>query len=290
MASGAVGAIQIKGEVLSLKRVGSYYQMAFTAPGIAERAKPGNFVAIAVGGADSSMLLRRSFSILSASPRGLYGGTIEIVFSVAGRGTAWMSRLAARDVIDVVGPLGKPFALPKEPINALLVGGGYGSAPLFSLAEALRGRGCRVDTVIGASTADRLFGQIEGRRHSNTLTITTDDGSFGTAGRVTDVLDQLITDHRVDVIYACGPMPMLQSIAAMGAARSIVTQCAVEEAMACGVGVCMTCVLPVRGRDGIVRMTRSCVDGPVFDGASVLWDQVGSVPDETLGADAMVGH
>lgn len=290
MATGAVGAIQVKAEVLSLKRIGAYYHLVFTAPGIAERAKPGNFVAIAIGGPDSSMLLRRSFSIYQATPRGTYGGTVEIIFAVNGKGTAWMSKLTAHEILDVVGPLGRPFGLPKEPINALLVGGGYGSAPLFSLAEALRGRGCRVDTVIGAATAERLFGHLDGRRHSNSLTITTDDGSLGLAGRVTDPIPDLIAKHNVDVIYACGPMPMLRAIAEIGAEHQVITQCAVEEAMACGVGVCMTCVMPVRGRDGVVRMVRSCIEGPVFEGQSVLWDQVGTVPSDAWGADAMVNH
>lgn len=290
MASGAVGALQVRGEVLNLKRIGAYYHLTFVAPGMAEIAKPGHFVAIAVGGSESSMLLRRSFSIYQATPRGVYGGTIEIIFSVAGRGTEWMSHLAPHDPIDVVGPLGRPFALPKDPVNAMLVGGGYGSAPLFSLAEALRARGCRVDMVLGAGTTDRLFGQLEGRRHATSLTITTDDGSAGIQGRVTDVMPDLIHRHQTDVIYACGPMAMLKSIAELGQSQGIVTQCAVEEAMACGVGVCMSCVLPVRGRDGLVRMTRSCIEGPVFDGASVLWDSVGSVPPEAVGADAMVKH
>lgn len=290
MATGAVGAVQVKAEVLSIKRVGAYYHLIFTAPGIAERAKPGNFVAIAVGGSESSMLLRRSFSIYQATPRGTYGGTVEIIFAAAGKGTAWMSKVAPHEILDVVGPLGKPFGLPKESINALLVGGGYGSAPLLSLAEALRGRGCRVDTVVGAATAERLFGHLDGRRHSNSLTITTDDGSLGIAGRVTDPLPDLIAKHNVDVIYACGPMPMLQAVAAIGAEHGVITQCAVEEAMACGVGVCMTCVMPVRGRDGVVKMVRSCIEGPVFDGQAVLWNEIGTVPPDAYGADAMAGH
>lgn len=290
MATGATGALQVRAEVISMKRIGAYYHLTFTAPGIAERAKPGHFVAIAVGGSESSMLLRRSFSIYQATPRGLYGGTIEIIFAVAGRGTAWMSKLVAHDLLDVVGPLGKPFGLPKEPVGTLLVGGGYGSAPLFSLAEVLRQRGCRVDTVIGAASADRLFGQIDGRRHSNSLTITTDDGSFGIQGRVTDPIPEIVERHRIDVIYACGPMPMLRAVAQLGKEMGVITQCAVEEAMACGVGVCMTCVLPVKGRDGVTRMLRSCIEGPVFDGESVLWDQVGTIPPDALGADAMAGH
>lgn len=290
MASGAVGAVQVRAEVLGNKRVGAYHHLTFVAPGIAERAKPGNFIAIAVGGPETSMLLRRSFSIYRTTPRDRYGGTVEIIFAVAGRGTAWMAGLGPHDTFDVVGPLGRPFSLPTEPAQTLLVGGGYGSAPLFALAESLRSRGCRVDMVLGAGSADRLFGQIEGRRHATALTVTTDDGSAGVPGRVTDVMPDIIERHGTEVIYACGPMGMLRAIAGMARERGIVSQCAVEEAMACGVGVCMTCVLPVRGGDGIVRMTRSCVEGPVFDGAAVLWDAVGTVPPEALGADEMARH
>lgn len=290
MAAGAVGALQVRAEVLSNKRVGAYHHLTFVAPGIAERAKPGNFVAIAVGGPDTSMLLRRSFSIYRTTPRDRYGGTVEIIFAVAGRGTAWMAGLAPHDGFDVVGPLGRAFSLPKDPAHTLLVGGGYGSAPLFSLAETLRARGCRVDMVLGAGSVERLFGQIEGRRHATALTVTTDDGSVGVQGRVTDVLPDIVDRHGTEVIYACGPMAMLRAVAALARERDIVSQCAVEEAMACGVGVCMTCVLPVRGSDGLVRMTRSCVEGPVFDGAAVLWDAVGTLPPEALGADEMVKH
>lgn len=290
MALGAVGAVQVRAEVLSNKIVGSYHHLVFVAPGVAEKAKPGHFVAIAVGGPETSMLLRRSFSIYRVTPRDRYGGTVEIIFAVAGKGTQWLADLRPHDCFDVVGPLGRPFSLPKDPANVLLVGGGYGSAPLFALAESLRGRGCRVDLVLGAGRADRLFGQIEGRRSATRLIVTTDDGSAGVAGRVTDVLPDLIVRDEIEVIYACGPMGMLKAVAALAHEHGIVSQCAVEEAMACGVGVCMTCVMPVRGRDGKVRMTRSCVDGPVFEGSAVLWDAVGTVPAEAVGADAMARH
>ena len=102
MAIGAVGAIQVRAEVLSNKRVGAYHHLTFVAPGVAEKSKPGNFVAIAVGGPDTSMLLRRSFSIYRVTPRDQYGGTVEIIFSVAGRGTAWMAGLRAHDTFDLV--------------------------------------------------------------------------------------------------------------------------------------------------------------------------------------------
>jgi Iron-sulfur cluster binding domain of dihydroorotate dehydrogenase B len=98
------------------------------------------------------------------------------------------------------------------------------------------------------------------------------------------MLDQVIHDGRTDVIYACGPMPMLRQITALARRYDIPVQAAVEEAMACGVGVCMTCVLPVIGSDGITRMVRSCVDGPVFRGESVRWDDVGTIPFDAFGA------
>jgi dihydroorotate dehydrogenase electron transfer subunit len=101
---------------------------------------------------------------------------------------------------------------------------------------------------------------------------------------VTDMLDQVIHEARTDVIYACGPMPMLRQITALAGRYDIPVQAAVEEAMACGVGVCMTCVLPVIGSDGITRMARSCVDGPVFRGEQVRWDDVGTIPFDAFGA------
>jgi dihydroorotate dehydrogenase electron transfer subunit len=98
---------------------------------------------------------------------------------------------------------------------------------------------------------------------------------MGQVGRVTDPIPEIIRDLDIAVVYSCGPMAMLSAITKITDAFSVVHQCAVEEAMACGIGVCMTCVLPVKNDDGTVSMLRSCIDGPVMDGANVLWDQVG---------------
>ena len=276
--------VQVRGEVLSLRRLGDYFSLTLVAPGIAEGARPGHFIALSVGGDDSAMLLRRAFSIYRVQERGVYGGTVEIVFAVHGKGTAWLSRVSPHDPIDVVGPLGRPFALPKEPVTATLVGGGYGSAPLFALAEQLRGRGCRVDFVLGAASEGRLFGALEAKRMSTQVAITTEDGSLGERGRVTDVLPQMIERSGADIVYACGPMGMLKAVHRIATAYGAHSQCAVEEAMACGIGVCMTCVLPVTGEDGLTRMVRSCVEGPVFRGDRVRWDEIGTVPPDTVGA------
>jgi dihydroorotate dehydrogenase electron transfer subunit len=278
---------QVTGEVLSIRRVGDYHQLTVVAAGVAEQVKPGHFVALAVGGETSAHLLRRAFSVYRTQDRGVYGGTVEIVFAEHGAGTRWLTQVRPHDSLDVVGPLGKPFALPKEPVTCTLVGGGYGSAPLFTLAEQLRERGCRVDFVLGAATEARLFGVLEAKRMSQSVAVTTEDGTLGERGRVTDVLPALLDRTGSDVVYACGPMGMLAAVADLAARFGAHSQCAVEEAMACGIGVCMTCVLPVIGDDGVTRMVRSCVDGPVFRGDRVRWAEVGTVPADTWGAPAV---
>jgi dihydroorotate dehydrogenase electron transfer subunit len=258
--------------------------MTVVAPGIPELTRPGHFVAVQVGGPESSMLLRRAFAVYDVKDRGVYGGTVDFVFSVHGKGTAWLARRRPQDKIDVVGPLGKPFRLPKTAATATLVGGGYGSAPLLPLATALRERGCRVDVVLGAASSDRLFGVLEAKRLASTMTVTTDDGTAGERGRVSDVLPAVLERTGSDVVYACGPMPMLRAVADQAAAHGIPSQVAVEESMACGIGVCMTCVLPAIGDDGVTRMVRSCVEGPVFRGDRLRWDAIGTVPADALGA------
>jgi dihydroorotate dehydrogenase electron transfer subunit len=285
-----VTPVQVQGEVLSVKQVGAYLSMTVVASGVAEQARPGQFVAVAVGGDDGAMLLRRAFSIYQVAQRGVYGGTVEFVFSVAGKGTAWLAGRRPHDTVDIVGPLGQPFALPKEPARCVLVGGGYGAAPLFSLSDALRKRGCRVDVVLGAATADRLFGALDAKRMAASVAFTTDDGSYGEQGRVSDVLPEVIERTRAEVVYACGPMAMLEAVTRVASesygGAGIPVKVAVEESMACGVGVCMTCVLPVVGDDGVTRMTRSCIEGPVFTGDRIRWDSLGAVPADALGAMA----
>ena len=282
--------VQVKGEVLDIRRVGGYHVLSLTAPGIADIARPGHFVTLGIGGEESSMLLRRAFAIHQVQSRGVYGGTLDVVIGVKGNGTRWLSERRRHDVVDIVGPLGRPFILPKERVNCVLIGGGYGSAPLFMLAEQLRERGCRVDVVVGASNEEKLFGVLELKRLASTLTITTDDGSLGERGYVTDVLRELMARVDSAVVYACGPMPMLAAVSEIASDMRAYCQTAVEEAMACGIGVCMTCVLPIVGEDGVTRMLRSCTEGPVFRGDRVLWSAVGSIPPGTVGAPVEGGH
>jgi dihydroorotate dehydrogenase electron transfer subunit len=281
------GAIQVNGEVLDVQRTGKYVLMSVTAPGITERARPGQFVTIGIGGEESSMVLRRSFAIQGVQARGMYGGTLDFVVSLVGKGTQWLTKLRRHDPINLVGPLGKPFTLPTKPVTCVLVGGGYGAAPLIMLAQALRERGCRVDTIIGASTEEKLYGGLDLKRVSTSLTLATEDGTAGIRGRVTDGLIDTLNSSKVDVVYACGPMSMLASVAEECTTRKIFSQCSVEESMACGIGVCMTCVLPVIGEDGVTRMLRSCVEGPIFRGDRVRWADIGTIPEGTWGGEGL---
>jgi dihydroorotate dehydrogenase electron transfer subunit len=273
-------------EVLERRRAGAYQALTLVAPRIAEAARPGQFVHV-LAGEDRSFPLRRPFSIHRVDPGGS-GGTVAIVFDVVGAGTRALAELRPHDVVDVLGPLGRPFTPPDEPAGCVLVGGGYGTAPLFFLAGELRARRCRVDFAIGAATAARLLDALEARRLGHSLTVTTDDGSAGRRGLVTDPLPDLLARTGAGRVYACGPMPMLAAVSRVAAAAGVPCQVAVEEQMACGTGICFSCVLPVRGSGGLkpsppengdsgdgTRMARSCLEGPVFDGTAIAWAELG---------------
>lgn len=269
-------ARQILAPILSNKRVGQYHQIIVSVGDIASQCKPGNFVAISVGGDSSRMVLRRAFAISRVSTSSTVGGTMELIVAPHGAGSKWLCAQGEGVILDLVAPLGTAFGIPTEPVPVLLVGGGYGSAPLFGLAEILNARGCRVDMILGASTGSKIYAPMEGKRSVNSMRIYTEDGSMGTAGRVTDPISEIIEDLNIAVIYSCGPMPMLAAITKITNEAEVVHQCAVEESMACGIGICMTCVLPVSNDDGTVSMLRSCIDGPVMDGSKVQWQQVGT--------------
>ena len=265
--------IRQKCEVLSAKRWGVYNSITMVAPEIAEEARPGQFVEVAMPpGRD--FLLRRPFSIHQASRKGGWAGTLEIAFTPVGPGTEWLTRVEAHDFLDVVGPLGRPFPLPKAPTSCLLIGGGYGAAPLYFLAQELRAKASRVDMIVGAKTQERVFKPVEAKRLSVSVSTTTEDGSLGERGKVTDVLPGMITRGETQVVYACGPNAMLRAVAEYCNEQGIPSQVAVEELMACGMGVCWTCVVPVVHRDGKGwSYERSCYDGPVFNGARVWWEK-----------------
>jgi dihydroorotate dehydrogenase electron transfer subunit len=265
-------------EVLERRRTGAYQALSLVAPKIAEHARPGQFVHL-LAGEDRSFPLRRPFSVHRVERPGAGMGMVEVVFDVVGAGTRALARLRPHDVVDALGPLGRPFDPPEAPAGCLLVGGGYGTAPLFFLATELRARRCRVDFVIGAATAGRLLDAMEAKRLGHSLTVATDDGSAGRRGLVTDPLPELLASTGAERVYACGPMPMLAAVSRLAAAAGVPCQVAVEEQMACGTGICFSCVLPVGGSGGAgpgaTRMARSCLEGPVFDGTAIAWAELG---------------
>lgn len=288
------GVRQVLAPVLESAAAGEYRHLTLRMPGVAALSAPGQFAALAVGGPTSGLLLRRAFSIHRVTAGATAeGDTLEIVVADAGPGTRWITERRAGDVVDALAPLGRGFPVPVKPGGAaVLVGGGYGSAPLFWLAESLRAAGTAAHVVLGAATRNRLYGS-EFDESVDSLTVTTDDGSAGTRGMVTAVLPDVLEATGAHTVYACGPMGMLRAVTGLAAGRGCTAYVAVEEAMACGVGVCMTCVLPVVGADGRTRMTRTCVDGPVLPGRRVRWDALAdgrvAVPADAIGAPTVAG-
>jgi dihydroorotate dehydrogenase electron transfer subunit len=267
------------GEVLTHKKYGEHYHsLTIVSPDIGERVRPGQFVNVRCGEGQAN-ILRRPFSVYRVHKRGGWASTIEIVFDIRGPGTRYLSALRGHSIVDLIGPSGRGFALPKRRAHCLLIGGGIGAAPLFYLMDELRNDGHRVDVILGARNSGLLLGAIEARRLASVCRITTEDGSAGDQGRVTDVMVETMEKCETEVIYACGPHPMLAAVSRIAAERKIPVQVAVEELMACGYGVCMTCVMPLRrplkrdeSPEDAVVYARSCTEGPVFNGAQVVWN------------------
>ncbi|MER5883405.1 dihydroorotate dehydrogenase electron transfer subunit [Streptomyces sp. NPDC001941] len=280
---------QTTATVTTLEPAGAYHRLVLAVDGIADQVLPGHFVAVAVGSPGSSaLLLRRAFSLHRADPA---RGTIEVVFAERGAGTRELARLRPGDRLDVIAPLGVPFPVPERPGPAVLVGGGYGVAPLLPLARRLLDAGAPdVAFVCGAATRERLFGVAEARSLTGRVHLATDDGTRGARGRVTDLLPAAIEAVGASAVYACGPMGMLRAVTETARDHGVRAWTAVEEAMACGIGACMSCVLPVVGEDGTSRFVRACVEGPCFDGDTVRWDEVGMLPADLEGAEAMGLH
>jgi len=246
---------------------------------------------------EPSAMLRRPFSL--AGRRDTRDGVeLDIIHRVVGVGTAWLSNLKPGDRVGLLGPLGNRFTLPPDNGTAVLVGGGVGIPPMLYLAEKLaRGRAVAFCgaltrdliplTITGgdnSSAADDVSPSLhieEFARHGIPSIITTDDGSYGFRGFVTQALERWLDANRAagTVIYTCGPEPMMKRVADIAAARGIDCQIAVERAMACGMGTCQSCCIRVRkpdpskpplpGSDWCYRL--ACTDGPVFRGAELLW-------------------
>jgi dihydroorotate dehydrogenase electron transfer subunit len=243
------------------------FSLDLDAPAIARSASPGQFVHVrAADGWDP--LWRRPFSVHRV---GKNRRTIRLVFRRVGRGTGLLSRLAAGTGVDLLGPLGNGFDLEGGFKTAVVAAGGLGIAPAFFLADRLAAAKKRIVLVWGARTRSEFFGLDTLPRRGLRIHLATEDGSEGYRGRVTGLLENLLPDAGAGGSvrgFACGPTPMLRSLAPAALASGFAWQASLEERMACGVGVCQGCV--VRVREGGYRTV--CADGPVFDLGGIEFD------------------
>jgi dihydroorotate dehydrogenase electron transfer subunit len=267
--------VRLTGEVFSRKQAGEFAHLTLVADAVAAQARPGSLLSVAVGGSLSGVVARRAFPIHRVRPSGVYGGTVEIVVEPTEPGAAWVAALAPHEQVELIGPLGRPFALPKQPVACVLVGVGVQAAPLFGLGERLRERRCGVHMVIGAPGESGLFGVLDARRSAQSVTVTTEDGSVGIRGDVTVPLAALLERNQVDVVYAAGPARALRDVSDVAIRHGAWVQALVDVPMPCGTGLCGGCVLPLRGDDGIARPARVCFEGPVLPGDRIEWEAPG---------------
>jgi len=245
---------------------GDFFHFAVDAPEIGKNARPGQFVMVKV--AEGTLpLLRRPLGIHDAGPEG-----IEIFFKIAGQGTALLARKKPGDPLDIVGPLGKGFTVggATRAKKAFLVGGGRGIAPLFFLARALAGAGATPVVFYGGRTVADVPLRDKFAAAGFELHLSTDDGSLGFAGFVTALVEDEMARAKPDVVYACGPDPMMKALAAITAKRDAPSEFSLESIMGCGIGACWGCVHRIKdgSGDGWVKI---CEEGPVFPGERILW-------------------
>lgn len=226
---------------------------------IVDYAVPGQFINIFSN--DGSKLLPRPISICEINKD---YGTLRVVYRVVGAGTEEFSHLKMGDKVDVMGPLGNGF--PLEGKSAIVVGGGIGVPPMLQVAKEYQGK---VTAVMGYRNND-LFLTEEFEKTADDLYIATDDGSVGTHGTVVDAMR--VHNLHADVIYACGPKPMLKAVAEFAEEEGIKCYVSMEERMACGVGACLGCVCQSKEKDdhSHVNNKRVCKDGPVFLSTEVV--------------------
>ncbi|MEG6617107.1 dihydroorotate dehydrogenase electron transfer subunit [Peptococcaceae bacterium 1198_IL3148] len=252
--------------VKQLQVATNYYLLEITAPQLAQLAQPGQFVHVQCSG-NSVPLLRRPISINSVNRR---SGTVTILYRVVGEGTRLLADKRVGDLLNVIGPLGKGFSVVSSSSKVILVAGGIGIAPLYFLLQELLAKGVKPTVLIGARTADDLLLISAIKALGVTIEIATEDGSAGVQGRVTELLPKYLPD--TDMIYTCGPTPMMQAVALIAQQKDIATEVSLEERMGCGVGACLACSCKIKVGTGN-EYKRVCADGPVFNAGEVCWGE-----------------
>lgn len=225
-------------------------------------AKPGQFLMVKIPSPD--LILRRPFSIFNFDSE-----NIEILFQICGKGTISLSKLNEGENLNILGPLGNGFKFKKEGFH-LLVGGGRGIAPLFFLSKIFLKNKINFKILYGGRTILDLPALHHFQKDSIEPVITTEDGSYGIKGMVTDPLEKIIVSENVSQIYACGPRGMMEKVFEIAKNFSINAQFSLEERMGCGFGACWGCVARIR-RDEKEEWVKICQEGPVFNGEDIVW-------------------
>jgi len=233
------------------------------APQIAKKRKAGQFIIIRINEHGERIPL----TIVDSDAE---EGTISIISQEVGKTTAMLGELEKGDsIMDVVGPLGKPTHIENFG-TAVCVGGGIGTAPVYPIAKALKAAGNKVISIIGARTKKILILEDEMKQTSDELYVTTDDGSYGHHGFVTQILQKFIDENRkIDIVVGIGPIPMMKAVCNVTRAHKIHTMVSLNPIMVDGTGMCGSCRVTIGGRNQFV-----CIDGPEFDGHEVDFDEL----------------
>jgi len=245
----------------------SYFRLVLRAPQIAPLIQPGQFAHVRVLPLKDA-LLRRPFSIFQVE-----GDTFSILYKTIGKGTDALARMKPGEELSVIAPLGHGFTVPKRGGETpLLVAGGYGMAAMYLLAQRSPQRGI---VFVGGRRRVDILCEKEFRALDWDVRVTTEDGSHGEKGLVTQpLLAELRTPNselRTPKLYACGPTGMLKAVGKIAEEFNVPAELSMDEHMCCGVGVCLTCVIPVKTGDGW-EYQRTCTEGPVFDSRKILWE------------------
>ena len=242
------------------------YKMTVESEYIAENAAPGQFVNIKCCDGTQA-LLRRPVSICSVDRE---SGCYDILFQKKGGGTGLLAQKRPGDGLDVMGPLGNGFDLDVKYKRIAVIGGGIGIFPLLFLLNESKSTVKRV--YLGFRTRKLIVLEDEFKSSSSKLEITTDDGSYGEHGFVTDLLKRDILSEKFDMIYACGPTPMLKRVAETANLNGISCQVSLEQRMGCGFGACLVCACKTHAENGDWKYSHVCKDGPVFDSRTVIFE------------------